>query len=432
MVSGVAFVFICGGLYFNFRDHFQNNDPETETAAEDHVALPIEDDPSEESDDASLMAATDLEDLAKDAQFATNTPEEEPLPPLANTTLDEYNPSRLWLNETASNASLSPSGIDISESTQDGSRSNQERGEQGAYPLTSSTQSLNHEDTLPGSETALDKDPWPSTGLANGTETLGSELNEDFSDQVVQLAQTRQRLEQQVRRGQIPPSERDQILSSEAFNDVIQSIGRRVGEAWHYEGEDYAEQGAILRIELLDNGDIKQSRVDRSSGNELFNQSVLQASNASAPFLEVMDLSTSAQVLLNPFSLTFGSMEAIETYEATWEPAQSIDSPDRQADNTVAAGTVSGIKRQMRQHWPEDFETGQEHDISLQVTLAVPMGNVADIAFLRPSNDVDLNDRIYRLIRDMPPFSGISELPLRDQDEVRQFNLHITPDGRLR
>ncbi|MGP9797044.1 TonB C-terminal domain-containing protein [Halomonas sp. 86] len=425
MVSGVAFAFICAGLYLNFKDHFQLNDPATETTAEGHAGQPIEDDPSEEPGDASLMVATGPEDLVKDAQFATNTPVavEENQPPLANTSLDDYNPSQLWMNETASTASESP---------QDDSGSNQEHGEQGAYPLPPSTQP----DNPPGSETALGNDPWPSTGSANRTEALGSVLDEDFSDQVKQLAKTRQRLEQQVRRGQIPPSERDQILSSKDFNAVIQSIGRRVGEAWHYEGDDYAEQGAILRIELLDNGDIKQSRIDRSSGNELFNQSVLQAASASAPFLEVMDLSTSAQVLLNPFSLTFGNMEAIENYEATWEPAQPIDAPDTDTDiqtsNTAAAGTLSGIKRQMRQHWPEDLGTGLEHDITLQITLAVPMGNVADIVFLRPSNDVDLNDRIYRHIRDMPPFSGISELPLRDQDEVRQFNLYITPDGRLR
>lgn len=269
-----------------------------------------------------------------------------------------------------------------------------------------------------------------------GTVTLDPAEDENSPDAKLtpaeKLARQRNQLEQQVRRGQIPPSQRQEILRSKDFNQAIAEIGQRVGAQWFYDGDDFSEHGVIVSISLGDDGEPIQVKVRRSSGNDRYNQSAIKATEVSAPFYEITALPLTAQTLLNPFSLTFGSIAAIEAFEATWRPQETDDTPSNDDKGTGTHSVVNRIKRDIQQHWPEDLTPDVDHDVTVQVTLAMPMGHIAAIEFLRPTNSVDTNDRIYRTLRNMPPFKNLQALPLREQNEARQFNLHITPDGRIR
>lgn len=477
---GIVVVFVGGGLYLNFSGSRGGSGDDPRTEVSEAPPLPVADNPDEEPGDSSLLPPVyDEEDIARIAsEEAVNanamSDESDVLasssPRLAGTTLNDYNPTRLWLDQSeeppaASDQPLNPElgemaeyldespvyvdnlhsviELDSDAGYDDNFDANRlsEQLSQGGFdeenPATSdfSLSTLNENDAQQEA-IVIESDMANADSAAQDTESSASTevASGDLSGDVERLAQNRTRIEQSVRRGQIPRSQRDEILRSEDFNSVIAAIGRRVGEAWYYEGDDHAEHGAILGIELGSGGAANDIRIRRSSGNDRYNTSVLEAAENSAPFTEVDRLTNTAQTLLNPFSLTFGSMDAIEDYEATWSRQRSINAQgtDESVSDSMENRTVAAIKRTMRNHWPSGLSTGVDHDITLQVTLAVPMGNVADVEFLRSSNNVDLNDRIYQLVRNMPAFSGLRELTLQEQNEVRQFNLHVSPDGQLR
>tara|TARA_R110002051_G_scaffold250392_1_gene309720 strand:+ start:2307 stop:3566 length:1260 start_codon:yes stop_codon:yes gene_type:complete len=399
---GVVAVFIGGGLYLNFssgRD--RNNDIDTSPAELVYVpAIPVsenaDDEPSDEEgiterQQGNNSASNDSEVLGEDDDVGNS-----PRAP-AGASLDEYSLNHAEVEEVEH----TPIEAEVSSDT-----------------------------FISGNAT-----PLPTFDIAEERpEQAHTNSAEDLSNDIERLVQNRNRIEQRVRRGQIPPSQREEIMRSEDFNAVIAKIGRRVGEAWYYDGDDHAEHGAILGIELGSDGEASDIRIRRSSGHQPFNDSVLEAAQRSVPFVEVATLSSTAQTLLNPFSLTFGSMDAIEAYEATWERQAPIDTSNAEdmADNNIEHRAVAMIKREMRNQWPSSFTTGVDHDVSLLVTLAIPLGNVASIDFLRATNNVDVNDRIYQLVRNMPSFTLVRDLSLQEQQAVRQFNLHVTPSGTLR
>ncbi|AJY53326.1 TonB C-terminal domain-containing protein [Halomonas sp. KO116] len=457
---GIVAVFIGGGLYLNFSGN-RDGSSDNESDQNDAHALPVSKNANEEPRDSSLLPPVynedDIAEMAGDVEDDNSALS--PAPRLAGSTLDQYNPTDIWLDESekpnqeqdeevvqtldeeptpelgemAEHSEATPGYVDnlnsVSEVGAGASLEPDNAGEDasGAAEVLPGELPVAIDQSVQPNATMTDANPVNGDG---STVPAASELASDIE----RLALNRNRIEQTVRRGQIPRSQRDEILRSEDFNSVIAAIGRRVGEAWYYEGEDHAEHGAILSIELGSGGATNKIRIRRSSGNESYNNSVLAAAKDSAPFVEVDRLTSTAKTLLNPFSLTFGSMESIEAYESTWTRQEAIDATDddEASEHSIENRTVALIKRTMRNHWPADLKTGVDHDISLQVTLAVPMGNVADIEFLRPSNNVDLNDQIYQLVRNMPAFQGLSGLSLQEQNEARQFNLHVSPDGSLR
>lgn len=221
--------------------------------------------------------------------------------------------------------------------------------------------------------------------------------------------------------------ERQQIMASPEFTGTIAAIGRRVGQSWQYEGDDYDEHGAIVKVHLEDAGEPGDITISRSSGNDAYDASVLSAAQDAAPFHEVLELDDTAQTLLTDFSLTFGSREAIEAWEAQWtvqEPA-ALQEEVVEEDPSYAAQ----VRRMIEAEWdrPEAFEASSE--VSVQVRLAVPFGNVLAINFLRPSDDEAVNESISEAIRAASPFDGIRQLSLKEQQELQQFNLHFQAEG---
>lgn len=221
--------------------------------------------------------------------------------------------------------------------------------------------------------------------------------------------------------------ERQQIMASPEFTGTIAAIGRRVGQSWQYEGDDYDKHGAIVKVHLEDAGEAGDITISRSSGNDAYDASVLSAAQDAAPFHEVLELDDTAQTLLTDFSLTFGSREAIEAWEAQWtvqEPA-ALQEEIVEEDPSYAAQ----VRRMIEAEWdrPDAFEADRE--VSVQVRLAVPFGNVLAINFLRPSDDEAVNESISEAIRAASPFDGIRQLSLKEQQELQQFNLHFQAEG---
>lgn len=451
----IAGALMGGGLYLNFSP-----DSAPEPVAEESLAptmgqlqpLPTSDTPDEEPSDSSLLAPVN----SPLDEESGSTGEPEAAGAGSGASLDEYNPTRMWLDTAptglqaastpgrpeieADSHTLAPGGVDdrdaleeLGEHDDDHGLSDQHEADEWRADLSSPVATLpndtDDEDHFDGPEmSGLNEMTVLNDGEEDDLDSSAS-TDADLTNDVERLSVSRQRIEQRVRRGQIPPSQREEILRSAEFNAVIASIGRRVGEAWYYDGDDHEAHGAILAIELGEDGLASDIRIRRSSGDDAFNNSVLKAAHDSAPFEEVAQLSPTAQTMLNPFSLTFGSMDAIEEFEASWAPQET---PDDSEPARIEHATVTAIKREMQRHWPSGFSTNVDHDVSVQITLAVPLGNVSSVDFLRASNSVDTNDQIYQLFRNMPAFTTVRGLSLEDQQAVRQFNVHVTPDGRLR
>ncbi|PXX95816.1 TonB C-terminal domain-containing protein [Halomonas sp. LBP4] len=221
--------------------------------------------------------------------------------------------------------------------------------------------------------------------------------------------------------------ERQQIIESPEFSGTILAIGRRVGQSWEYEGDDYAEHGAIVKVHLEDAGEAGNITISRSSGNDAYDASVLAAAKAAAPFHEVLELDDTAQTLLTDFSLTFGSREAIEAWEAQWTVHEPVDVEEVVVEEAPSYATQ--VRRMIEEEWerPDNFD--QDSEVSVQVRLAVPFGNVLAINYLRPSDDEAINNSINEAIRSASPFDGIRQLSLKEQQELQQFNLHFRAEG---
>ncbi|WP_444679518.1 TonB C-terminal domain-containing protein [Halomonas sp. E19] len=141
----------------------------------------------------------------------------------------------------------------------------------------------------------------------------------------------------------------------------------------------------------------------------------------------MLELDETAQALLTDFSLTFGSRDAIEAWEAQWtvhEPAE-VQEEVVEEDPSYAAQ----VRRMIEAEWdrPDSFDADSE--VSVQIRLAVPFGNVLAINYLRPSDDEAINDSISDAIRSASPFDGIRQLSLKEQQELQQFNLHFRAEG---
>lgn len=218
------------------------------------------------------------------------------------------------------------------------------------------------------------------------------------------------------------------LRNSPAVAETIQAIGRRVGEAWHYDGEDYLDHGAVVRVRLGEDTSPRTVTVVRSSGDTTYEAAALNAARSSAPFVEIGELDPEARTMMTEFSLTFGSMAAIEAWEAEWAVQESVPTAPQPKEDTSYYGEVL---RTIEKEWllVRPSELPDRHEITVEVKLAVPFGNVLGIDFLRPSAEEAVNDSIQLAIRSAGPFGGIRQLPLSEQQELREFRLTFTEEG---
>lgn len=217
------------------------------------------------------------------------------------------------------------------------------------------------------------------------------------------------------------------LRNSPAVAETIQAIGRRVGEAWHYDGEDYLDHGAVVRVRLGEDTSPRTVTVVRSSGDTTYEAAALNAARSSAPFVEIGELAPDARTMMTEFSLTFGSMAAIEAWEAEWAVQESVPTAPQPKEDTSYYGEVL---RTIEKEWllVRPSELPDRHEITVEVKLAVPFGNVLGIDFLRPSAEEAVNESIQLAIRSAGPFGGIRQLPLREQQELREFRLTFTEE----
>ncbi|TDX26817.1 TonB family protein [Modicisalibacter xianhensis] len=219
---------------------------------------------------------------------------------------------------------------------------------------------------------------------------------------------------------------------SPELQEAIQVIGVRVGQHWRVPPSEIQRHGAIVTLALDAQGEIVQATISRSSGHELYDQSVINAARDAAPFEEVMALPDGVRQQLAKFNLTFGSLAAIEAHEAQTQQAavmqQQVHEPQEHAEEQAY---LLGVKQRIGKAWVIPDGITIPHEMTVIAGLAAPFGTVSKAEVLRSSGDTALDESIVRAVRQAGPFSEMRNMPLADQQALAEFRVRFLPTGEV-
>ncbi|WP_280561929.1 cell envelope integrity protein TolA [Chromohalobacter sp. 48-RD10] len=93
--------------------------------------------------------------------------------------------------------------------------------------------------------------------------------------------------------------------ASEAANGFKNLVRRYVEQNWNIPSNASSELRAIVRIQLLPTGELVSATITQSSGNSVFDHSVINAVEKAAPFREMRELDASVKGQFREFNLDF-------------------------------------------------------------------------------------------------------------------------------
>jgi len=99
-----------------------------------------------------------------------------------------------------------------------------------------------------------------------------------------------------------------EIRDSAEFTKTVDQIGDRTWRNW--EGRMTSHRGARVRVTLSEEGELRDTEILRSSGDNVFDSQALAAIERSAPYLEIRQMAPEMRVLLTRINLSFGGVAA--------------------------------------------------------------------------------------------------------------------------
>ncbi|SFH73382.1 cell envelope integrity protein TolA, partial [Modicisalibacter xianhensis] len=93
--------------------------------------------------------------------------------------------------------------------------------------------------------------------------------------------------------------------AAQASNGFINLVRHAIEQAWILPASATNQLRAVVRIQLLPTGELVSARIIESSGDSVFDRSVLQAVERAAPFREIRELPLAAQSQFREFNLDF-------------------------------------------------------------------------------------------------------------------------------
>jgi hypothetical protein len=95
------------------------------------------------------------------------------------------------------------------------------------------------------------------------------------------------------------------LAKTPAYQNMVTAVGLRVGQNWKAP-EDYEKHGAQVRVKVGPDGVLTGFEVVRSSHNEAYNKSVINAAVEASPFIEINTLPEADRSAVTEFTLNFG------------------------------------------------------------------------------------------------------------------------------
>lgn len=233
----------------------------------------------------------------------------------------------------------------------------------------------------------------------------------------------------------------DAFRESSLFTTLITKIGTRVGAHWAPPRVRYIPDGAVVELNLTPDGDLIDAEIQRSTGRPLYDQSVINAARAAAPYQEIEALDPWLIPVLSNVRLTFGKppitpeeterRRAAGTLRSDNPSEADLESIQALFDGGDQADFFGMVREQIENEWisrnPSRFSP--ERDAEIVVNLSVPLGVVLGMDVVRSSRDLDFDRAAINAIDASGPFRGMRNLISVEQERMSHIKLHFHEHG---
>jgi hypothetical protein len=139
------------------------------------------------------------------------------------------------------------------------------------------------------------------------------------------------------------------LAKTPAYQNMVTAVGLRVGQNWKAP-EDYEKHGAQVRVKVGPDGVLTGFEVVRSSHNEAYNKSVINAAVEASPFIEINTLPAADRSAVTEFTLNFGRRITEAEQNAANEP-QPEELPEQASefDSDATHGPLAAAPMAARQ-----------------------------------------------------------------------------------
>lgn len=229
------------------------------------------------------------------------------------------------------------------------------------------------------------------------------------------------------------------FLASSRLDSIVSSIGNRAHAQWERPVERFIPDGALISVTLDDTFGVGDVSIQHSTGRTDFDQSAIDAIRSAAPFDEVRELQPwlreTMQTLLFSFGRPPASPEEYRRRQQAGELAlfrgqgkEELDSSEH-LEVDYYDRIIASIERELTVLNASRWAGELERDVELLVTLNIPLGVVMDVEVQRGSGDIHFDRVSIRAVDSASPFRGIRHLTPTQQENYRQFIVHVYPRG---
>ena len=237
---------------------------------------------------------------------------------------------------------------------------------------------------------------------------------------------------------------RQAVMSSPIYRETVTAIGSRVSSLWQAPAGDLSQEASIVEVSISLTGELEEVSITRSSGMAAYDQSVLRAARAAAPFQEIRRLDPLERFVMATFYLSFGNPDALPPRETHSPDAnKSAFGADNQASSTPPSPStnstggaltasnayINDVIDRIGKVWQQPVVETLTNAATLMVKLAVPMGSVISAEVIRPSGNQEFDASATEAVIEAAPYRGLQNLSIDDQQAVSQFLLHFDIGG---
>lgn len=228
---------------------------------------------------------------------------------------------------------------------------------------------------------------------------------------------------------------------SNRFQRLVSSIGERVGQHWVQPRQRSVPDGAVIELSLTAYGELTDANIERSTGNAQYDDTVLAAAHAAAPFYELNGLEPWLRPVLMGTHLTFGNPPLTPeehrrrrdegTLHSQEVSEDDIDSIREMLAGNRATDHYDAIRQMVENEFlamsPSSFSP--DNDAIMHVEVSPELGVVMSITTERGSGDPRFDEAARSAIDAAAPFRGMRRISPIESQRLARFKLHFHESG---
>lgn len=228
---------------------------------------------------------------------------------------------------------------------------------------------------------------------------------------------------------------------SNRFQRLVASLGKRVGQHWEQPRQRSVPDGAVIELSLTPYGHLIDAEIERSTGNAHYDDAVLAAAHAAAPFYELNGLEPWLRPVLMETRLTFGNPPLTPDEhrrrrdEGTLHGQQVSDDDIDSIREMLSGGRGTDYYDVIRQTVENEFlalspaSFAPKNDAVIQVEISPEHGVVMSLTTEKGSGDQRFDEAARTAIDEAAPFRGMRRLSQIESKQLKRFKLHFHESG---